>query len=293
MNPSLTDRVLERMQLSRGIAHDYDGLLTVYRAWCTTLPFDNTAKLIAIGNASPGLLPGIDATEFFERYLEHGVGGTCWPSSNALFELLHALGFEARRAAGSMRDTGIISHGTVKVRIAGNDWLVDSSILTNVPLPLTPEPFIAGDSVFSAAVEVHDGNHVVWWDAPPNVDSLPCRMLEDDVPHEFYVERYEASRARSPFNERIYARRNIGGAMVIVTGNRRLVNSSSGLESDYLNESQLGEMLRDEIGLSASILKDLKRSPAWKESFNPPPPPLPSTASTRKKPDFLRRARNE
>jgi hypothetical protein len=189
-----------------------------------------------------------------------------------------------------MRDTGNISHGTVKVRIDGNDWLVDSSILTNVPLPLTSEPFISGDSVFSAAVEVHDGNHVVWWDAPPNVDSLPCRMLEDDVPHEFYVERYEASRARSPFNERIYARRNIDGAMVIVTGNRRLVNSGSGLESDYLNESQLAEMLRDEIGLSGAILEDLQRSPAWKESFNPPPPPPPSTASTRKKPDFLRRA---
>jgi len=289
VNASLADRVLERLQLSRDVAHDYDGLLTVYRAWCTMLPFDNTAKLIAIGNASPGLLPGIDATEFFERYLEHGVGGTCWPSSNALFELLHSLGFEARRAAGSMRDTGIISHGTVKVRIDGNDWLVDSSILTNVPLPLTSEPFIAGDSVFSAAVEVHDGNHVVWGDGPPNVDSLPCRMLEDDVPHEFYVERYEASRARSPFNERIYARRNIDGAMVIVTGNRRLVNSSSGLQSDYLTESQLGEMLRDEVGLSGAILEALQRSPAWKESFNPPPPPPPSTASTRKKPDFLRR----
>jgi arylamine N-acetyltransferase len=255
------------------------------------VPFDNTAKLIAIGSAAPGLLPGIDATDFFERYLEHGVGGTCWPSSNALFELLYALGFDARRAAGSMRDTGIVSHGTVKVRIAGNDWLADSSILSNVPLPLTSEPFVADDPVFSAAVEIHDGHHVVWWDAPPNVDSIPCRMLEDDVPHDFYVERFEASRARSPFNERIYGRRNTGGAMLIVTGNRRLVNSINGLESDYLNESQLAESLRDEIGLSGAILKDLQRSPAWKESFNPPPPPPASTASTRKKPEYLKRER--
>ena len=37
-------------------------------------------------------------------------GGTCWAGSNALYELLIATGFAARRGAGSMRDMGFINH---------------------------------------------------------------------------------------------------------------------------------------------------------------------------------------
>jgi arylamine N-acetyltransferase len=277
------------MGSSRDIEPDLEGLRRIYGAWCRTVPFDNTAKLIALGNDTPGLLPGIEADEFFERFLAHGAGGTCWPTSNALFVLLHDIGFDARRAAGSMRDTGIVSHGTVKVRANSSDWLADSSMLTNDPLPLTRHPFIGNDPLVPVEVEVHNGDHVVWWDLPPNPTFIPCRLLHDDVPHQFYVERYEASRARSPFNERIYARRNLGTRMLIVTGNRRLVKTKDALEDSLLDDAALYDTLRSEIGISEALLAQLRKSPAWEASFIPPPPAT-GAASTpaRETPDFSR-----
>src|SRR4051812_16957422 len=129
LDAALRAQVLARLGLASAPATDLNGLRTLYAAWSSTMPFDNIAKLIALRTDSPGNLPGIDAAEFFERYLEHGVAGTCWPSSNALFTLLADLGFPARRVAGSMRDMGIVSHGSVKVRLDGIDWLLDSSML--------------------------------------------------------------------------------------------------------------------------------------------------------------------
>jgi arylamine N-acetyltransferase len=286
MSQGVIDRVLERLKLSRGVTPDLDGLRTVYAAWCASMPFDNTAKLIALGTNAPGNLPGIDAEEFFERWLTHDVGGTCWPSSNALFVLLDSLGFRARRAAGSMRDTGIMSHGTVKVRIADKDWLVDSSMLTNVVIPLTDRVFVGGDPVFPVEVEIHDGAHVIWWDLPPNPTWIPCRLLADDVSHKYYVERYEASRERSPFNERIYARRNLGNAILIVTGNRRIRKDQSGIDSTELDDAALYRSLRNEIGVSELLLDQLTEMPAWKMSFIPPPPAA-VPANLREKPKFL------
>ena len=271
MNDALIEQVLDRLGLSRGVECSVAGLTTVYGAWCANIPFDNTAKLIVLGKQSPGLLPGIDPAEFFERFLLHNVGGTCWPTSNALFELLCVLGFNARRAAGSMGDTGIISHGTTKVRIDNDDWLVDSSMLTNGPLPLKSGRFAGQDRLVPTEVRIENGDHVVWWDLPPNSSPMPCRLLHDNLSHDFYIERYEASRMRSPFNERIYARRNLGTRILIITGNRRLVKTVDAIDDSQLSESQLPESLRDEVGLSAAILSELRKSPAWRASLSPPP----------------------
>ena len=143
------------------------GLQAVYKAWCLTVPFDNIAKLIALRTGFVHALPGLDTVEFYNRLLDHGAAGTCWPTSNALFELLAALGFNARRIAGSMRDTGIVSHGSVTATIDGGDWLVDTSMLTVSPLPLTRDTYIADDRLFAAEVEYTGDTHIVWSDLPP------------------------------------------------------------------------------------------------------------------------------
>jgi|SRR5665647_357594 len=51
---------------------------------------------------------------------------------------LIALNFNARRVAGSMRDTGYVGHGSVEVHIDGTDWLVDPSMLTEASTQLAP-----------------------------------------------------------------------------------------------------------------------------------------------------------
>lgn len=66
------------------------------------MPFDNVRKLIHLSSQNPAALAGDDATDFFEAWLRHGAGGTCWPGHGALHSLLSALGFDADRAVGTM-----------------------------------------------------------------------------------------------------------------------------------------------------------------------------------------------
>ena len=272
----LFDRVLDRLGLPVRPPVDLDALRDIYAAWCLSVPFDNIAKLIALHSDTDTPLPGIDAHEFFERWLDHGAGGTCWPTSNALCELLLHLGFDARRVAGSMRDTGYVGHGSVKVRIASQDWLVDSSLLTDIPLPLTNDIFIATESVFGVEVEPADGTHVIWADLPPYPTMIPCRLLVDPTDHDFYVERYEASRIRSPFNQRLYARRNRVGERIVLDGNTWHVKSAGGLETRILDRSELLACLINEFGISRTLVSQANTSGALDASFEPPPsPPIP------------------
>jgi N-hydroxyarylamine O-acetyltransferase len=280
LKEQLTERVSQKLGLSARPKTDLAGLREVYGAWCRTMNFDNLAKVVALRtNPQNHPLPGIDGTEFFERWLAHGVGGTCWTSSNALFELVDSLGFDARRVAGSMRDTGIVSHGSVKVKIDGSDWLLDSSMLTGIPLPLTKEVFVSDDPVFQAEVEPVDGTYIIWADLPPNATYLPCRLLVDPATHDFYVERWEASRGRSPFNQRLYARRNADGAMLVLNATTRLRKTAAGVESTELNASQICESLRNEFGVSGDYIDLWEKSGALDASFEPSqsPPPVPIT----------------
>jgi arylamine N-acetyltransferase len=131
LDGGLQELVLARLGLPAAPLADLGGLRAIYRAWCANVPFDNVRKMMALRAQNDLPLPGGGAVSFLENWLAGGTGGTCWPTSNALYELLRSLGFEARRAAGSMRDPGIVNHATVKVAIDGRDWLVDSSLLSN------------------------------------------------------------------------------------------------------------------------------------------------------------------
>jgi len=279
LNEKLLERILQRLGLSDRPRSDMEGLKAVYTAWSLTVPFDNIAKLIALRTGSHATLPGLDAREFYNRLLDHGAAGTCWPTSNALFELLAALGFNARRIAGSMRDTGVVSHGSVTVTIDSGDWLGDTSMLTLSPLPLTHDTYFASDRLFAAEVEYTGETHIVWSDLPPNPTLIPCRMLVDPATHAFYAERYEASRTRSPFNERLYAKRNSPDEKLVLIGNSRISKTKDGMTTRELSASQLCESLRDEIGISGVLIEEWKKSGALEASFNPPsgPPAAPIT----------------
>lgn len=270
LDEKLLERVLDRLGLTAPPNPDMEGLRATYAAWCMSVPFDNIAKLIALRTGANAALPGLDAVAFYDRLLDHGAAGTCWPTSNALFELLDAFGFDARRIAGSMRDTGVVSHGSVTVTIDGGDWLVDTSMLTVSPLPLTHDTYFAVDRLFAAEVEYTGETHIVWSDLPPNPTLIPCRMLVDPATHAFYAERYEASRTRSPFNDRLYAKRNAPDEKLVLIGNLRVSKTVEGVSTEVLDASQLCESLREEIGISGALIDQWKQSGALEASFNPP-----------------------
>jgi len=277
----LRDRVLARLGLRAAPPRDLDGLRALYRAWCYAVPFDNVRKMIALRSGDGCPLPGRFAADFFEAWLAHGAGGTCWPSSNALFALVRACGFEARRVAGSMGDNGTVNHASVKARVEGGDWLVDSSLLTIEPLPLGPRVFVRDDPVVPAEIEPLDGTHVLWSHTPSYESYLPCRLLVDPADHAFYLDGYERSRERSPFNQRLYVRRNRPGELLMLVGRTRLSRTARGLASRDLTRDELVAALRDEIGLGAALLDDWVRHGGLDASLEPPAGPKPEPVTKR------------
>jgi N-hydroxyarylamine O-acetyltransferase len=283
LSADLRDRVLERLGFAAPPAPDLEGLRALYRAWCCHIPFDNLRKLIALRTDAARPLPGGDAEDFFVSWLRHGCGGTCWPGSNALFALFHAAGFAARRIVASMGDNGAANHGSVKVAIDGRDWLVDSSLLTLIPLPLSEDLFMERGPLLAIEVEPEDGTHVVWIDTPPNPAYLCCRLLSDPTDHATYLTAYETSRERSPFNQQLYARRHRPDRVAVLRGHTRTVRNAEGTASGELTREEVRAALHDDFGYSEELIENWVRSGSLEASFEPPSGPKPPPP-TRKPP---------
>jgi N-hydroxyarylamine O-acetyltransferase len=263
IRPATLQRVLERLGFAAPPPPTLEGLNDLYRAWCRAVPFDNVRKRISLASGDEGPLPGGRAEDFLESWLRHGTGGTCWPSSNGLFALLDACGFDARRVSGSMQDTGEPNHGSVLVRIDGVDHLADSSMLTDAVFALRRgEPLRIDDPLHPISVEPAGATWVITWAFPFGDGVLPCRLLDDPVDHAFYLERYELSRRISPFNEHLYARRNFAGELLSYLGSSRFRKRASGVHRDDLERDSLAASLVSDLGLSTEIVAGLRASGA-------------------------------
>jgi hypothetical protein len=232
---------------------DVPGLRTVYSAWCNAMTFDNIRKLISL-RAGDERLAGGTAADYFRNWLENRSGGTCWASSNALYTLIASYGFDARRVAGSMFDLPMLNHGSVKVRIGGVDWLADSSMLTVEPLPLTGELHIKADGPVRVEVEPRDGSYLVWTDFPPVPEFIPCRLRDDPVGLDLYLDRYEASREMSPFNERLYLRKVTPDGLTVFLGNTMFRRVGEDLEVRELGADDLCAAMHDIGGVSEPLI---------------------------------------
>jgi N-hydroxyarylamine O-acetyltransferase len=272
LSPAMAEKVLERLGFSGRPAVTFGGLDALYRMWCRGVPFDNVRKRIALASGDRAPLPGGTAEDFFASWLAHGTGGTCWPTSNALYVLLVWCGFAARRISASMHEEGSPNHGSVVVRVDGEDFLVDSSMLTDRVIPLRPgERFEVSDPVHPIVAEPVEelASDIVssrpsrlaprprpwriWFGYTMSPSTMPCRLLEDPVDHAFYLERYEISRQLSPFNVALYARRNLEGGLVSFLGRTRFFKSASGIEARELQDDELERALVEELGLSGEM----------------------------------------
>jgi arylamine N-acetyltransferase len=252
------DEVLARLGIEGPVAVDVDGLTDLYRRWSRSVPFDNIRKLIALRSGDDSPLPGMDPDDFFAHWLEHGVGGTCWPTTSALTALLQWCGFDARMVAASMFDMGEPTHGTTIVTLDGSEWLVDSSLLTEQPVPLGDEVTAIDHPVYrTTATPVEEG----WLFAFPFIVAdavLPCRTISPDaVTHDFCVERYEVSRTFSPFNDQVHARRNDETGTTTFTQGMRYRRTADGLDDTEATGGGLAIALADEFGLSEELVARL------------------------------------
>ena len=286
LGKKLRDRVIERLGFSSAPALDFDGLKALYGAWCTNVPFDNLGKMIALRTGGDLPLPGMHAVEFFERWLTHGAGGTCWPTSNAFFELVLSLGFEAHRIVGYINDRDDISHGSVRVTIDGSEWLADASMHTNVPLPLSDKVFVSSDPVFATEIEPVGATHIIWRNHAPRSEYTPCRLLADPVDYGDCVAGYERTRMRSPFNQRLYARRCGPGEELVLLGNSRYSKTADGLQGRDLSPEEVIEALHEDIGISQELAAQWVQAGGLKATFEPtqgrkPPPNIQKPPSQR------------
>ena len=257
----LVERVLARLGLSSPPTADRAGLAELYLAWCRNVPFDNVRKRIALANSPGETLPGGRAADFLDAWLEHGTGGTCWPSSNGLHALVVALGFDVRRISASMFDRNDHNHGSLIVRVGGREMLVDSSIENEIPIPLERgvEQTLA-DAVHPIRIEPVGDSFRIHWSMAQSTDTLPCRLMQDPVDEEFYLERYEISRNYSVFNTALYARRNLPGRLVSFVGRTRHEKTANGVTSRELSPAELRESLVAEVGLSKAIVQELEQT---------------------------------
>lgn len=264
--PSTVRDVCARLAVPHRGRRDMASLSVVYRAWCASVPFDNVRKSIALHERLAGPLPGSHAGDFFEAWLAHGTGGTCWAGSTALHALLTALGYDAIRAVASMRDTGEANHATVRVVMDGTTWLLDSSMLTGAPIPLPvarerPSDADPTSELLPCDVEVEPtpdatfANTIVWFDAPPRPTLFPCRLLRDSVDARFFLDAYERSRVSSPFNQSLYARRYRDREKLVLRANTRIVKGAVGTEITTLTPRELRAALHDDIGVSHAMIE--------------------------------------
>ncbi|MBL8217171.1 MAG: arylamine N-acetyltransferase [Bryobacterales bacterium] len=246
-----------------------EGVRQVFGAWCAQVPFDNVRKMIWLRRKPDEALPGSDAEHFYAGFLESGTGGTCWSTANALFELLGGLGFQVARITGSMRDMGFVNHGSVRVAVNGAHWLVDPSILNGVPVEFADRPVRQDHPVFGIEMEPDNGTHVARMQTPPWEEPLPCRFGPEVVDRDYFQAKYEASRQMSPFNQRLYARRNRGDAMVVLFGNTRYVKTAEGVTRESLTADGLCEALHRDMGMSERLVREWVDSGSLVDSMEP------------------------
>ena len=260
-HPGLVERALARLGFSSRPKADRAGLESLYLAWCRNVPFDNVRKRIALAENTAEPLPGGRPDDFLAAWLEHGTGGTCWPSSNGLHALVSACGFEVRRISASMFDRNDHNHGSLLVRLDGREWMVDSSIENEIPIPL--ERGVArtlGDAIHPIRIEPVADGFRVHWGMTQSSDTLPCRLMQDPVDEAFYLERYEISRGYSVFNTALYARKNFPGRLVSFVGRTRHEKTATGVASRELSPAEVRESLVGELGFSPAIVAELEKT---------------------------------
>lgn len=263
--------MFEALGLARTPEPDPGGLAQLYGRWCTKISFDNAQKRLFFTRGGEGPLPGSRVEGFFEGWLRHGTGGTCWAGSEALASLLAAAGFSAKRAIGTMLanpDTRGPNHGSVVVELEGRDVLVDTSILHQVPLPLDGGRTAGALGVIDARRE--DERFHVSWRPLHRLEGLRCRIDAIDADALTFATLHETTRRWSPFNFAFTARINrVDRTLGWATGQRVEIDARGEATVTPLDDDGRRALLIDELGFSEEIVDALP------EDAPVPPPPVP------------------
>ena len=280
LSQSVLERVLPRLGFTHRPEPTLASLRSLYAAWCERVPFDNVRKLIHLSsNESEAPLPGSDAEDFLDAWVRHGAGGTCWSGAGALVAVLQSLKFETDRCIATMMAAPSLppNHGSVRVRVEGKAYLVDTAILCGEPLLLDDEK---GDAevdhpVWGIKARVRDGGlwHIQWRPLH-QPQGFECRLDSFGAERDEYRQRYDVTRGWSPFNYQLTARRNRQNKVLGASfGNAVTLHADGSVEVMPIDDLERRRILIEEFGMSEEIVSRLPMDRA-----TPPPPGSKSAA---------------
>jgi arylamine N-acetyltransferase len=263
--PALVERILARLGLRQLPTLDLVGLNLVYAAFSGNVPFDNVQKRIWFVGPQSKPLPGGDPNEFFDNWLQHGTGGTCWPLNGAMYALLHALGFQARRIVGSVIVEGYpqgANHGSVLVTLDGISYLVDAWMASFKVLSLLPgKPTSTGEGIHDIrAVPTENGVEIISYvgfnrDFPLSFCPEP---EHDPVDHAFFLARADRTRAVGFFNDALFISRHFHDSILTIGRKSKFRVAADGtLIKTEVSEAERRTALIEEFGLSEEIVESL------------------------------------
>ena len=266
LSPELVERVLSKLGLTDRPTLDLAGLNTLYAAFSGNVANDNIQKRIWFAGDHTTHVTGGNPTEFFENWLAHGTGGTCWPINGAMAALVQSLGFDARRIVGTMIVEGYTgpNHGSVLVALDGVDYLVDAQIAAFKALPLVPaKPASTGEGIHDiSAAPIEGGFEVLWYTGHSREAPIPfhTETEHDPVDHAFFLAGYERSKSRelSPFNESLYICRHFRESILTIGRKNKITIAADGaMNKSEITDTERKRMLVDEFSLSEEIVEAL------------------------------------
>ena len=260
LSPTLVERVLEKLGLPNWPALDLNGLNSVYAAICGSIPFDNVQKRIWFASDRTKPVTGGDPVEFFENWLKHGTGGTCWAGNGGMYAIAHALGFNARRMAGSVIVPNYPSganHGSVLVTLDGIEYVFDHTFGGFQAAALIPgNRASTGTGIHSVEVVPVQGGFEIFFHLGWTEDALAFRTEaeHDPVDHDFFVSRYDNASRVGFFNDSVMISRRFADSIVTIGRGYKLVLSTAGLKKAALTKAQRDQVLIEELGLSPEVV---------------------------------------
>jgi arylamine N-acetyltransferase len=263
----ILDRVKSKLGLPGQPSLDLAGLNAICAAYSGNVPNDNIQKRIWLSGDKSRSVTGGEPIQFFENWLEHGTGGTCFPANGALCALLCTLGFNAWRILGSVMMEGIEhegNHGTVLVRIDDTDYLVDAQLAAFSALPLiVGQPASTGEGIHDIhAVPRGEEFDVQWY--PGSNRQIPMFARLDlkrgPVDHDVFLSQYALSalrdRRRSPFNDALFIGRHFSDRILNVGRlTRTEISADNFAKKREITLAERAQILVDEFGVSAEIVK--------------------------------------
>jgi arylamine N-acetyltransferase len=260
LSPDLLERVLAKLGLSDHPSLDRDGLNGLYVAFCGKVPaLDNILKRIWLTGDQTAPLTGGNPADYFENWLTHGTGGTCWPTNGAVYALVSSLGFDARRIAGCivMQEYPGTNHGSVVVTLDGVDYVVDGNLGAFEVLPLMPSRTTSTGQGLNQikAVPVENGFEVIWYSSVNRDEPLTFRTEpeHDPVDHNFFLTYYDETKKISIFNDTLFIVRRYPDSIVTLGREKAAVAADNTLTKTAISDAERQRVLIEEFGISEEI----------------------------------------